>query len=95
MKLIENNNWMMACKSYLLLYTSHNNLIHPISAPTLSRGELSSVKNNDTTFYFSKKTILPPTHSLSLLYRTPIIFPLLMRARFCVATGLASPSFQK
>ena len=45
--------------------------------------------------YFSNKQKLPPTHSLSLLYLTPIILPLLSLARLLVATGLVSPSFQK
>ena len=39
--------------------------------------------------YFSKYTWLAPTHSLSLLYRTPIILPLLNLAKLKVATGLS------
>src|SRR6476469_3244263 len=43
----------------------------------------------------SNKQKLPPTHSLSLLYRTPIIFPLLNRARLLAALGRFHPSFHK
>lgn len=43
----------------------------------------------------SKYATVPPTHDLSLLYRTPIILPLLSRAKLLTATGRGASSFQK
>src|SRR5580704_9614287 len=47
------------------------------------------------TGYRSKKPTLPPTHSLSLLKLTPIIFPLLSRARLIAGVGRGAPSFHR
>lgn len=97
---------LLLCKSTVFIeivrndYTSSVGARYKQNAPPEQKQNFLSVmrdKNFKDCFfvYCSNKQKLPPTHSLSLLYRTPIIFPLLSRERLLVGTGRSALGSQK